>query len=85
MYSMRQMQGRYLSEEYITHKLAARIALHGLSLAITSEVIGSTALVAGGSARVSTVSATEAAVESSTRSTHTTTSRLDCGSRAVAL
>ena len=32
-------------------ELAARIALHGLSLAIAGEVVGSTALVAGGRAR----------------------------------
>jgi len=34
-------------------KLAASIALHGLSLAIARVVVGSTALVAGGSTRAS--------------------------------
>jgi hypothetical protein len=41
-------------------ELAAGVALHGLSLAITSEVVGAAALVAGGRARAAGESATAA-------------------------
>ena len=50
-----------------TYQLAAGVALHGLGLAIAGEVVGTTALVAGGGARVS-VSTAEATVESAARS-----------------
>lgn len=41
-------------------ELAAGVALHGLSLAVASEVVGTTALVAGGGARITLESTTEA-------------------------
>lgn len=46
-----------------TYQLAAGVALHSLSLAVTGEVVRATALVAGSSTGVS-VSSTETAVES---------------------
>jgi len=52
-------------------ELAASVALHSLSLAIARVVVGSTALVAGSSARNS---ATEVATESSSATEGTTTS-----------
>lgn len=42
-------------------QLAAGVALHGLSLAVTGEVVGTATLVAGGSTRVA-AKATEALV-----------------------
>ena len=72
-----------------THELSTGIALHSLSLAVTCEVVGTTALVAGGSTRVATISTAETTGESSTRTTSSTTSRARTGtstsSRAVAL
>ena len=72
-----------------THELSTGIALHSLSLAVTSEVVGTTALVASGSTRVATISTAETTGESSTRTTSSTTSRARTGtsnsSRAVAL
>lgn len=54
-------------------KLAASIALHGVSLAVTSEVVGTTALVASSGTRVTTVSTAESTVKSPAGSTDTTT------------
>jgi hypothetical protein len=56
-----------------TYKLAASIALHSVSLAVTSEVVGTTALVASSGTRVTTVSTAESTVKSPARSTDTTT------------
>lgn len=53
-------------------KLAASIALHGLSLAITSEVVGTTALVASGRARA-TREATAAVATSESTTAHRST------------
>lgn len=60
-----------------THKLATGIALHSLSLTVASKVVRAAALVAGGSTRVTTVSATETTGVSSTgsRSATRTSSR----------
>lgn len=52
-------------------QLAASIALHGLSLAVSSKVIRATALVAGGRAGASSVSAPKASI-SATGSTGST-------------
>lgn len=76
-----------------THELSTGIALHSLSLAVTSEVVGTTALIASGSTRVGTISRAETTGESTTRTTNSTTSRARTGtgtstsrrSRAVAL
>ncbi|KAL4954916.1 hypothetical protein BDW69DRAFT_162183 [Aspergillus filifer] len=54
-----------------TYELAAGVALHGLSLAVTGKVVGATALVASGSTRVAAISTTEAAVECPARCTGT--------------
>lgn len=62
-------------------KLAASITLHGLSLAITSKVVGTTALVAGSRTRATKETTTEATTR--TRSTATKTSS-STGSRASA-
>ena len=48
-------------------QLAAGVALHGLSLAITGEVVGATALVAGRGTRVAVVEATAVALETAAR------------------
>lgn len=67
---------------------SASVALHGLSLAITSEVVGATALVAG-RGRATTNEATAATDEASTTSETTTHGRSwarclgDAGSGAV--
>lgn len=58
-----------------THELSTGIALHSLSLAVTSEVVGTTALVASGSTRVGTISRAETTGETTTRTTNSTTSR----------
>lgn len=68
-----------------THQLAAGIALHGLSLAIAREVVGTTALVASSSSGVAAISTTVAAVEASTRRSNSTTGTLDSRGSAVAL
>jgi hypothetical protein len=49
-------------------ELAAGVALHGLSLAVASEVVGTTALVAGGGAGVALETTTEATLEAATAS-----------------
>lgn len=55
-------------------ELAAGVALHGLSLAITGEVVGATALVAGSRARAtSEAAAGEAASVAATAHGSTTT------------
>jgi hypothetical protein len=46
-------------------ELAAGVALHGLSLAVASEVVGTAALVAGGGARI-TLESTAEALETTT-------------------
>jgi hypothetical protein len=56
-----------------TYKLAASIALHSVSLAVTSEVVGTAALVASSGTRVTTIPTAESTVESPARSTGTTT------------
>lgn len=58
-----------------THELSTGIALHSLSLAVTSEVVGTTALIASGSTRVGTISRAETTGETTTRTTNSTTSR----------
>lgn len=55
-------------------QLSTGIALHSLSLAITGEVVGTTALVAAGSTREATESTAESTGEASTRSTNAATS-----------
>lgn len=60
-------------------ELAAGIALHGLSLAVTRKVVGATALVAGGRTGVASIAATEATAES------TAADAAALRSRAVAL
>lgn len=64
-------------------KLATGIALHGLGLAVTGEVVRTTALVAGGSARVATKASAEALVP--TTRTGATTCAGGRGVGAVAL
>jgi hypothetical protein len=66
----RTFRGRRILQE--TYQLAAGIALHGLSLAVASKVVGATALVASGSTRVAAVSTAETTVEAAARSTGTT-------------
>jgi hypothetical protein len=53
-------------------QLAASIALHGLSLAIASEMVRSTALVASGRARTASVASPEATTEATTSGTSST-------------
>lgn len=64
-------------------ELAAGVALHGLSLAVASEVVGATALVAGGGARI-TLEPTTEALETTT-GTGRTSSTGGGGVGAVAL
>lgn len=64
-------------------QLAAGIALHGLGLAVTSEVVGTTTLVAGCSARVAAKAAAETLV--ATTGTGATASPGSTGVGAVAL
>lgn len=64
-------------------QLATGVALHGLGLAVTSEVVWAAALVAGGSARVAAKAAAEALV--ATAGTSTTASTRSSWVRAVAL
>lgn len=68
-----------------TDQLAASIALHSLSLAVASEVVGTTAFVAGRRARVATIAAAEAPLETTTRATRATASTGSRWVRAVAL
>jgi hypothetical protein len=63
-------------------KLAAGVALLGLSLAVTGKVVGSTALVAHGS---TTAKASTGTGEATTRSTSTTADGSGTWSRAVTL
>ena len=61
-------------------KLAAGVALHGLSLAIPGKVVGTTALVAGGSAGAGeTTATTEAATVATTSDGRTSTTHVDTG------
>ena len=55
-------------------ELAAGVALHGLSLAVTCEVVGTTALVAGCGAGVAAESTAESTLETATSTTGTATS-----------
>lgn len=61
-------------------KLATSVALHGLRLAVTSEVVGTTALVARSRARTTTISAaavtTKATTANWTSTTHTNAGRV---------
>lgn len=50
-------------------ELAAGVALHSLSLAVASEVVGTTALVAGGGAGVAAESTAESTLETATSTT----------------
>lgn len=68
-----------------THQLATGIAFHGLSLAVPSEVVGTTALVASRSSGVSAIATAIRSVETSTGSDSTTTGSLHVRIRAVAL
>jgi hypothetical protein len=56
-------------------KLATSVALHGLCLAITSEMVGPAALVAGGRTSTSSEAATREAAKASTRGTASTTTK----------
>lgn len=58
-------------------KLSTGVALHGLGLAITSKVVGTTALVAGGRTGTASKAATETTSESSARGTTGTTAGTD--------
>lgn len=64
-------------------ELAAGVALHGLGLAVTGEVVGTTALVAGGCAGVAAEAAAEAL--EATTGTGGTAGIGGCGVGAVAL
>jgi hypothetical protein len=56
-----------LHSELVVHtQLAAGIALHGLSLAVTGKVVGTTALVAGGRARTASEASPSEASETTT-------------------
>lgn len=52
-------------------ELAAGVALHGLSLAVTGEVVGATALVAGRGARIALEATTETTLETTTGASRT--------------
>jgi len=66
-------------------KLAASVALHGLSLAVASEVVGTTALVAAGSTATgeTTAAASEATAEGSASTTANGGNGSSTGSRAA--
>lgn len=68
-------------------KLAASVALHGLSLAVTSEVVGATALVAAGSTATGEATATagKATSEGSASTTANGGDGSGTGSRAAPL
>ena len=68
-------------------KLAASVALHGLSLAVASEVVGTTALVAAGSTATgeTTAAASEATAEGSASTTANGGNGGSTGSRAAPL
>jgi hypothetical protein len=68
-------------------KLAASVALHGLSLAVASEVVGTTALVAAGSTATgeTTAAASEATAEGSASTTANGGNGSSTGSRAAPL
>ena len=68
-------------------KLAASVALHGLSLAVASEVVGTTALVAAGSTATgeTTAAASEATAEGSASTTANRGNGSSTGSRAAPL
>lgn len=61
-------------------ELAAGVALHGLSLAVAGEVVGATALVAGGGTGVATESAAESTLETASATTGTAASGGTSGS-----
>jgi hypothetical protein len=60
-------------------ELAAGVALHSLSLAVTGEVVGATALVAGSGALVAAEATTEITLETAARATGATASRTSRG------
>jgi hypothetical protein len=65
-------------------ELAAGIALHGLSLAITSKVVGTTTLVASGRARTTSETTTavttgEATTTHGSTTAHSRTNRVGAG------
>jgi hypothetical protein len=62
-------------------QLSARVALHGLGLAVARKVVGATALVAGGRARAPSVSAAEASAKAATG--RTTSAATDAASGRV--
>ena len=68
-------------------ELAASVALHGLSLAVASEVVGTTALVAAGSTATgeTTAAASEATAEGSASTTANGGNGGSTGSRAAPL
>lgn len=68
-------------------KLAASVALHGLSLAVASEVVGTTALVAAGSTATgeTTAAASEATAEGSASTTANRGNGSGTGGRAAPL
>lgn len=68
-------------------KLAASVALHGLSLAVASKVVGATALVAAGSTATgeTTAAASEATAEGSASTTANRGNGSSTGSRAAPL
>lgn len=69
-------------------KLATSVALHGLRLTVTSEVVGTTALVACGGARTAAISATavtpKATTTNGTSTTHTNASGVGASTSQVA-
>ena len=60
-------------------KLAAGIALHGLSLAVPSKVVGATALVAGGRARAAGKTTTSIATKATTADRGSTPTKTNTG------
>lgn len=60
-------------------ELAAGVALHSLSLAVTGEVVGATALVASSGALVAAEATTEITLETAARATGATASRTSRG------
>jgi hypothetical protein len=62
------------SSKSVTHQFTARVALHGLSLAVASKVVWSATLVAGRSTRISSETTTERSAKVSTGSIATAAS-----------
>jgi hypothetical protein len=80
------VRGRAITRDVT--ELAASVALHGLSLAVASEVVRATALVAAGSATTSEATAATGKATSEGRASSTATNRSDgsgTGSRAAPL